>query len=125
MSKWKNIRINEDFMETIKKFASVHDYKSYSSIAETAISEYMRKIDGEHLSRMLSMFRDDYTDNFWAYDKKGIKDFDDYIKYILLNKNEISRRAQYDKIMNDKMEEIKKFMIVLDKKISAKERRKK
>jgi len=108
--KWENVRVDEFLMGKIKRFAKSHEYKSLSQLTELALEDYIKKIDAQNLGQMITMLRDDYSDNISDYAKQGIENFDEYMRFVLLNKNEVKRRKQYDKIMNDKIDEIKKYV---------------
>jgi len=103
-------------MDKINEFIKRYGKRSKSDITEQAIEEYIKKQESEDNAKILAAFRDSFYERQSHYKELGINNFDEYCERIVRNKDEVGRRAQYDKIMNDKIDELKKFVIQRTKK---------
>jgi len=113
---WKTVRIQGYLKERLSTFTKSFLYKSEAQVVEYALADYMQQKEIEAFGYSVHDLRKHYEDDIETFEKLGIKDFHQYMEY-LVAKGE----GNMNKVFQDKLEEIKEYMqdckIELEKRI--------
>ena len=102
---WKTVRIAGYLKERLSTFTKSFLYKSEAQVVEYALGEFMKQKEIESFGYSVHDLRKHYEDDIETFEKLGIKDFHQYMEY-LVAKGE----GNMNKIFQDKLEEIKENM---------------